>query len=234
MMSIPPKPPPLPLSHKAVFSEQGCLVSGLWWITYLLTFVSLQHWLSRLAHRLDGSLYDEDRRKPTPWWQDVELLVVVVAAILGFWLSFQSQPGIRRAAFALLLLTILDLVNYHARVLWFDDLRPARPDSSPYVWSHRRIVFHAAISLAASVVIFAGFYTFKSDFAGCSATDLLRYSFRTSFALDLRPNYDLLDATQLATSVLFLVVVLATMSSSAYKRRELAPPPEERCEQPGT
>ncbi len=229
-MDIPPKAPPPPLSKKEIFKEQGCLVSALWWVTYLLTFFSFQYCFSRIARRITWAHtpFDQGRKKAKPWWQDTALLIVVAIATGAFFLSFKPQPFVRCLAFVLLILTIVDLLNYHARVLWFDDLRPAIPDSSPYVWSHRRILFHAIISFATVVVIFAGLYTFNSDFAGGSPTGLLGQSFRTSVALDLRPHFGIVDAVQIGVSLFFIVVLLATIASTAYKRKELATPPEDR------
>ncbi len=219
------KESPTPLLEKIeISSRHGCVVLGLWWVSYLLTFISVHYNLSRLARRFHGpnSPYDHEARKAKPWWQDIELLFALVLGSLALLLIFSCGGTAYWAGQLFSMLVLLDLINFHARALWFDDLRPPIPDAATSVWSHRRLLFHAAISFAASIFLFAGFYTLVDRFSGQDFFSLVRRSFRTAATFNLDKSYVFLEALQIGVSIFFLVVVIATVASSAYKRDELA------------
>jgi hypothetical protein len=215
---------PPPLKKNEIFSKHGCLVVGLWWLSYLLTFISIHYNLSRLARRFDGtcSPYDHEEQKAKPWWQDIELLIALILTLVALFLVFLGKGLAYSVGMILSLIVMLDLLNFHARALWFDDLLPPISESATAVWSHRRLLFHAAISFVASVFLFSGFYTLGDKYSDKPFKELVGKSFRTATTLYLGKEYGLIEAIQIAVSIFFLVVVIATVASSAYKRKELA------------
>ncbi len=210
-------------SDPLVLRRHGCLVFIPFKATTWFTKISLIYCFSRLSRRkLFAGTYDRLHRKALPWWQDIALLVAFTLAAMSVWSSWLSQGCTRFLALVPAAYVLIDLTVYYSRVLWFDDLSPAIAGGSPDVWSHRRLLFHSLTGFFASVLIFPGFYHLCSVHWASSYSELLARSYRTSIGLELSKHFTVVDLLQIALTVYFLVVVIATVAAAAYKRREIA------------
>ncbi len=166
--------------------------------------------------------WDQKFEKSAPWWHDIGVLLLVgvtYLAILGAW-SQQGWASVTAWWVAWLLL--VDMLAYHVRVLWFDDLEIRATNEHRKVWSHRRILFQALVNFAQSLCLFAIIYHAYQP--TLSFRTLLQAAFTVATTLT-RPDWlnvpVVLIDLQVCVAIFFLVVVVSVVASIGYNRPEL-------------
>lgn len=195
------------------------------WIVYLLYRIFyLSEWttFTRLWFHFGEFVnktwtYNNGYKKPTPLWHDIGVFLHILFTIL---ISIWHPSNL----FAWYL--IVDMIAYHSRVLWFDDLIPDRTRKQNKVHSHRRILFQSLINLAESIFLFGVLYMNYCVSSLCKA-QIFQASFEVATTLG-RPDSlsscpSWLLNSQIFISIFFLVVVLSVIASAGYKRGEIAP-----------
>jgi hypothetical protein len=210
-------------STREVFGDHGLVVSVLYWITEIASWLSLGHWLRALP-RIDSiqRAVDPKTGKPMAWWQDLVAILYLGATPLAHAMAWGQNSRTACIGSYLAAYLLYDPVVYHIRVLWFDDLKPGIPDSRRGVWSHRRILFLAMAAYVQSIVLFPAIYHRVEQLAEMSQSDLFSRSLSVATSLSLSEPVTSIDLAQLALSLFLLVIVIATTASIAYGRREFA------------
>jgi len=137
-------------------------------------------------------------------------------------LSWGPNLGLRWLGGAFAIYGLIDTLNYHFRVLWFDDLAPEVPRSRIAVWSHRRILFLALIGYLQSILLFAALATPVGALSPPEIQRLLTTSFLTGTLVEVSNSLTLADVLQVFTSFFFLLIAISVMAEIAYGRREVA------------
>jgi hypothetical protein len=207
-----------PLKH------HGFLVALFYWLFgWIRCFLPYYRWF-KLAERIGGEcIYDSEKEKSTPVWQDIYVSIILMLTVLILMLSNWPHWVMLIPCVWIL----LDILVYYLNVLWLDDLER----EEDRVWSHRRILFAAAINFAEMMAIFSILYRVA---AGIPATvwDSLFRSFRTATTLDF-PEAFLISAcnvycahtiwgAQIFYSLFFIVIVIVTLAAMGFKRQEIA------------
>lgn len=229
MMAAPPPSTQTEMSYASledIRHRHGELVWLLYRLSDAISKLSVSHWLRGLPHSKPSlsRWLDSESNKPLPSWQDrvtflPMLALTVLAVSAGFSRSsIMACAGAAIAGYAL----FIDTVNYHVRVLWFDDITPGIPDTQRGVWSHRRILFLAILGYLQSILLFPTACSAISSPRNLPYIDLLRQSFLTATLADVPVDLGTVGALQIFTSLFFLVVVIAVISSSGYERSELS------------
>lgn len=117
---------------------------------------------------------------------------------------------------------LIDTINYHVRVLWFDDITPKIADSRRGVWSSRRILFLAVFGYLQSILLFTAIYPRVNLLAKETFNVILERSFLLATLLDTSHPFTFVDACQALTSLFFLAIVIAVMSGTGYHRSEFS------------
>lgn len=183
--------------------------------TKVLFRLGRSRWLERWA-------YDEESKKVVPWWQDVVVFAHAAATALIVYLGVSASGWVYTVVTFVVWYFFIDMIGYHASVLWFDDLAIGETAEQRMVWSHRRILFQALVNFAESISLFPVLYIEHQP--TLTYYELLNYSFSTAFALArpeslASPNW--LVNAQIVVSAFFLVVVISVVASIAYKRPDL-------------
>jgi len=210
--------------YRDIWQWHGLFAAFFYWLFRLseLTPTRIWLWLPKKIGFLKRLAWNGRFEKATPWWHDIGVLLLVgvtYGAIRGAW-SLQDWLSITARWVAWLLL--VDMLAYHIRVLWFDDLEIRRSNEHRKVWSHRRIFFQALINFAQSLCLFAVLYhTYQPT---VSFRTLLQASFTVATTLT-RPDSlkapTILVDLQVGVAIFFLVVVISVVASIGYNRPEL-------------
>ena len=207
-----------------VFRLHGPLVWFLYWAVRGLSCLTVSHIVRYLPYKLSLLRFVRDTRttKVKAWWQDiasaVPLLMTVLVVRAASGLSVPASRCLQLAAAYL----VFDLTIYHVRVLWFDDIAPGIGDSRRAVWSHRRILFLAIIAFVQSIFLFPAIYWLDPNLRGADYQSLLERSFTTATFTSIARELTAIDVVQVAISLFFLAMVIATTASIAYRRGEVA------------
>lgn len=122
-------------------------------------------------------------------------------------------------------------------MFFFDDLeqteevkpfRRKKKDCGKMVWSHRRLLLQVAIDIVESVLLFAALYKFFSS-ASILICEAFQISFTAAFTLSFMDEFRdkvpwLLWAIQIVFSFYLIVLILTTLASIGFKRKEIADP----------
>ena len=221
---------PMYVSTADMLRYHGVIVAALYWITEVLSWASLGHWLRFLPRRAPiPAALDRRRDKVLPWWQDIVFLFYVLLAISAARFASSQVQSTARIGSWLAAYVIYDSLVYHIRVLWFDDLKPGITDDRRGVWSHRRITFLAVAAYVQAILLFPAVYRLDQGFARFSDSHLLARSFSAATSFSIGEPWRPLDVALVSIALFFLAIVIATTASVAYKRREFAPP-EDKAE----
>lgn len=169
-------------------------------------------------------LWDSTYQKSVSWWQDIGVIVHVLVVYILVKVNLTNIPCINIFLNIIVWYFLVDILAYHVRVLWFDDLAPRESAKKRMVWSHRRIFFQAVANFGESMCLFALLY--QTYLPEKSFWELLKSSFTIATSLsspsviaDAIPF--LLVALQVAVSIFFLVVAARVIASIGYSRPEL-------------
>ena len=169
-------------------------------------------------------LWDGTYQKSVSWWQDLCVIVHVYLVYLLIKVSLNNSPCMNTVLHIIVWYFLVDILAYHIRVLWFDDLAPREPAKKRMVWSHRRIFFQAVVNFGETMCLFAILY--HKYLPEQSFRALLKNSFTIATSLsspcaisDAVPF--LIVALQIAVSIFFLVVAISVIASVGYARPEL-------------
>jgi len=97
------------------------------------------------------------------------------------------------------------------------------PDARRGGSSHRRILFVAIFSFTQSIVLFPSIYRYAPGLSTYNHTTLQERSFSTATLFTLATPVTVVDVIQVSGSLFFLTIMIATMASIAYRRKEFAP-----------
>jgi hypothetical protein len=200
-------------SCKDIFDTHGFIVFLLYLLFRLTDFTTptgLWLLLGKIKC-LSKCCFDDKNNKTKPWWQDIAVLLHALATIL---------VATKYSSHIVSWVLIADMVAYHVRVLWFDDLTPCK---SRKVWSHRRILFQGLINYVESIFLFGVIYAKYCGSSFCK-TQIYQASFKvaTTFTTPDELLYcpAWVGITQVCVSIFFLVVVVSVIASIGYKRKE--------------
>ena len=166
--------------------------------------------------------WDSAHEKSCPWWQDLGVILHITLVYLIVRLAFGTDPSLGSAVEISAWYLLVDIVGYHAGILWFDDLT-GEADLKRKVWSHRRIFFQAVVNLGESICLFAVLY---HGYQGTDFWTLLTGSFEIATTLS-RIDGSLSNvpiwvmSAQVVVSLFFLVVAISVVASIGYARPEL-------------
>ena len=166
--------------------------------------------------------WNEKFQKATPWWHDIGVILLVVVTYLVILSEWNNQYWLSVVARAAAGVLLVDILAYHVRVLWFDDLEIRKTIEHRKVWSHRRILFQAIINFFQSLCLFAVVYHAYQPTAPFRT--LLQASFTVATTLTRPASLNvpaILFDLQVAVSIFFLVVVVSVVASIGYNRPEL-------------
>ncbi len=206
-------------TSKDILHFHGIFVLIFYWIFQFTGYFLYTRLWSKLSKVNLFQARDKAYNKATAWWQDIGVVIHLIITCLvvarGFnWLL----PSIFVLSFALYFL--LDILCYHIRVLWFDDLGIGYNENERMVWSHRRILFQAIVNFAETILIFAVIY--RAYINGCFS-QILQKSFSIATTLnkgDFSAPIWIVNC-QILISIFFLVVVISEISSIGYSRPEI-------------
>jgi hypothetical protein len=211
-------------SWKDLLDRHGPIVLIGYYASRLIELATPTPLLARLARApgLKTTAVDGDGRA-RPWWQDLVLVLLAVVIAMVTFLASPPRPTAPLVACVALYL-LLDIVSYHARVLWFDDLQPGRAWRQLAVLSHRRLFFQAVINFVETVFLFAVLY--RLDDPMRAPGDLYQASLTIALTFARPEHFEALSpcvvTIQIAVSVFFLVTVISIVSAKGYAREELA------------
>ena len=216
-----------PYPYKApsdIFARHGLIVFILYYVTEVASWASVGHWLRYLPRKIPwlGFALDANFNTVKAWWQDTVVLALLLLTPLAGSIACDPQPASAYAGRFLSIYLLFDAVIYDIRVLWFDDLKPGLPKYRRGVWSHRRILFLATFGYAQSIILFPSLYQQVPNLSTSSHTSLLERSFSTATLLSLNSPLTSVDVIQVAVSLFFLAIVIATTASIAYHRQEFS------------
>ncbi|MCJ7545731.1 MAG: hypothetical protein MUP30_02715 [Deltaproteobacteria bacterium] len=209
----------------------GLFVAFFYWLFRLSKLTPYRIWLwfpekipekIGFLKRFKRFAWNARFEKATPCWHDMGVILLVgltCGAILGSW---SQQNWLSIAAWWVAWLLLVDMLAYHIRVLWFDDLEIGRSSEYLKVWSHRRIFFQALINFIQSLCLFAVFYHRYKPTE--SFWTLLQTSFTIATTLtqpDSLKALAILVDLQVGVAIFFLVVVISVVASIGYNRPEL-------------
>jgi len=210
-------------SSKDILRHHGWIVLVLYWMTEVISWLSIGHWLRQIPRLASGSFgLETSPDKVKAWWQDCVFGAYLILAAISFSISWNPKAAISCLGSWLAVYVIFDSVIYHLRVLWFDDLKPGIDDSTRGVWSHRRITFLAIIGYAQSILLFSSIYRLDPSHSLQSKQDLLSRAFSTATSLSVPGTPSALDRALICLTLFYLAIVIATTASVAYKRKEFA------------
>jgi len=162
--------------------------------------------------------------KTKPIWQDLIVLIIVfLVTILCL-----SAHTIKDLCWSFPLVAgylLGDMLTYHAKVLWFDDLRPNLLWQDLRVCSHRRTLFQGLINFVESIFLFGILYRYYGHIDNQQAIYRESFKVATTFSSEIlkAPSLQVLVIIQVAVSLFFLAFVISIISSVSYTRKELAP-----------
>lgn len=129
--------------------------------------------------------------------------------------------------YILIVYFLLDIICYHSRVLWFDDLDPTKKPDELKVWSHRRILFQAIINFAESILLFAVLYHQFDEESRLCFRQTVQKSFEIAASLqhsiELRFVPYFWTNLQIIISLFFFIIVISIIASVGYSRDEISP-----------
>jgi hypothetical protein len=212
-------------TSRDIFDHHGLIVFLLYWVTEIASWLSLSHWLRALPRILPcGFAFDTVSKTVKPWWQDIVfLLFFVLLTPLAVSKAWNPRPETAVYGFVLSIYLLFDTIVYHLRILWFDSLQPGISDARRGVSSHRRILFVAIFSFTQSIVLFPSIYRYVPGLSTENHTKLQERSFSTATLFNLTTPITVVDVIQVSVSLFFLTIMIATMASIAYRRKEFAP-----------
>jgi len=169
-------------------------------------------------------LRDDTYNKSKTWWQDIGVLFHVGLVYLLIRVGFNSNSYLSTYAHIAACYFLADILGFHVRVLWFDDLAPREPAKKRKVWSHRRLFFQAVVNFGETICLFTLFYRIYQPMQ--PFRKLLKSSFTIATSLSSPEGFSnavpfLLIALQVAVSIFFLVVAIGVIASIGYARPEL-------------
>ncbi len=171
-------------------------------------------WLRRFTAR-DGW--------PKPWWQDVAVLLILLVTVGLAAITFLRTPSAGVAFLASFFL--VDMVAYHARVLWFEGLEPGRSWDQRRELGERQLLFHTSFNFFESILLFGVLY----ERGGCLRQPPPEvYSASFTVATTLRAPETLsgcggLVIAQVLLSLFFSAVIISHLASAASARHKLSP-----------
>jgi hypothetical protein len=217
---------PLYSDLAAVLRYHGLFVVFFYLLFRLFGCFSLTRILLTLPVKCEWSwLADIHLRKSKPWWQDVVIFLFALSTISVICLCGSSYDALvygLNLSWIGSLYILFDMVVYHTRVLWLDDLQPGRTAIANMVWSHRRVVLQAVINFTESIFLFSLFYRSCST-GGNDFWQSVAHSFSVATTLSPAGVEKCVTWPQICLSVFFLVVVISVVAASGYGREELAP-----------
>lgn len=205
----------------------GPIVAFLYWVFgWLRCILPYFLWFKFAEFIKKECIYDSDKKKSKPVWQDIHVLIIAILIAL-IWICgcpyFITLP--------LSLWILLDIFVYYANALRFDDLQPEE-NRDNRVWSHRRSVIVAVINFLETIVLFSILYRI---IAAVPATALHSFfcSFRIATTFDFCYEMFLNSARnphiayiiwslQICFSLFFIVIVIAILAAIGFKRKEIA------------
>jgi len=216
--------PPRPIrTPRALLRRHGVLIYALYYLSEFVSWASIGHWLRWLPRGVPALAIAFDRKedKVAASWQDA--VSVFMLAWTPFIVSTVDDPRWCISSLSPILAgyVIYDALIYHVRVLWFDDLTPGSSAARSRVWSHRRIVFIAVANFVQSIFLLAVLQRASVAFAHTPYPQLLARSFTTATLLSAPDSLTAVDTFQIGISVFYLVIVIATTASVAYRRQEV-------------
>jgi hypothetical protein len=208
-----------------ILDRHGLIILVLYWVTEIVSWLSLGHWLRALPRKMSifSFAFDATLGIVKAWWQDmIFLLTLILLTPLAVTMAWNSNPCLALLGTFFSGYFLFDAIIYHVRVLWFDDLQPGIPNSRRGVSSHRRILFVAIFSFIQSIFLFSSLYRGVSELPDRSYISLLQRSFSTATLLSLASPVTIVDVVQVSVSLFFLAIVIAVMASIAYSRPEFS------------
>jgi len=211
------------LSTGQIFRQHGMVSFILYWLTGVLSLLSASFWARWLPDTLPliGRTHDPETGKRYPALQDGVFLLSLVLTPLAIRLAWADIRTASAGCFLSAFL-IFDSLSRHVRIMWFDDLEPNVPGVRRKVWSHRRILFLAILSYAQSIPLFSSLLHTAPLLRARPFQFLMDRSLGTATLLSLPDVITSLDILQIAVSLFYLAIVVATTASVAYKRGEAA------------
>lgn len=206
----------------------GLFATVAYWLFRVFRYTPSRIWfglpkkISCLRRR--AWIWNEEFEKATPSWHDIGVLLLIGVTCAVTWGAWSQQDWLNVAAWWITWLLLIDMIAYHASVLWFDDLGIRQTDKHRKVWSHRRIMFQALLNFAQSICLFAVLY--HSYHSTVPFRPLLHDSFTVATSLTRADSLPVSVPTilvdlQVCVAIFFLVVVISVVASIGYNRPEL-------------
>ena len=201
------------------------LTFTFWWLNYLRAYPCS-------CLRKKSWIWDdrEDKKKTTPCWQDLGVLIVllltVIVSLFGLYFLGVSSPY-SKGIVVLTVWILLDIIIYHVNMLWFDELEMQLEwDKEAKIWSYRRVFFQAIFNFAESIILFGILYRLLGHIQ-CIQKAIFS-SFVTAMTFDC--PFDVQDpfvirilwAVQISLSFFLILIVFATILSARPSRGEVA------------
>jgi len=135
-----------------VITQEGLIVTVFYFLFGVIRIITFTYIWYRLLAPMFAFAWDPEKKKSTPWWQDLGILVHFLATVIVYCAGSQTIP----CWIPVYLMT--DSFVYQSNVLWFDAIEFGLRGVEKKVWSARRIFFQAAVNFAESILLFAVLY----------------------------------------------------------------------------
>ena len=226
--------------RKSPRKHHGIIFAFFYRIFGTIRWFTLRHLFIRFLPRVFDKecIYDHCKKKSKPWWQDLWILIHLGFAILLFYCSGYCSLGDtfwKDPFFLFAIYLVADIFVFDTNMFFFDDLEQME-EVKPFwrrkkswnkmVWSHRRLLFQVAIDIVESVLLFAVLYKIFSS-ASILIYEAFQISFTAAFTLGFMDQFRnkvpwLLWAIQIVFSFYLIVLILTTLASIGFKRKEIA------------
>lgn len=213
-------------NYHDILSRHGLFVAFGYWLSRLSRYCTPTRLLFRLpkmkCFQQHTRIWNKKYKKATPIWHDIGVLILAVLTAFILIMAFSENICLSVAAWWIAWYLLIDMIIFHASVLWFDDLGIKQTTEHKKVWSHRRILFQAFLNFLESIALFAAIYhPFQAEFPFLK---LAQSSFDVATTLtrpDSLSDHAILVDLQVGTSIFFLVVVVSVLASISYNRHEI-------------
>jgi len=226
--------------RKSPRKHHGIIFASIYLLCGFIRWFTLRHFFIRFLPKVFNKecIYDHCKKKSKPWWQDSCIFVHLIFAVLLFYCSGYCSLGNtlwKELFFWVAIYLLADIFVFDTNMFFFDDLEQME-EVKPFwrrkkswnkmVWSHRRLLFQVAIDIVESVLLFAVLYKIFSS-ASILIYEAFQISFTAAFTLGFMDQFRnkvpwLLWAIQIVFSFYLIVLILTTLASIGFKRKEIA------------
>ena len=226
--------------RKSPRKHHGIIFAFFYRIFGTIRWFTLRHLFIRFLPRVFDKecIYDHCKKKSKPWWQDLWILIHLGFAILLFYCSGYCSLGDtfwKDPFFLFAIYLVADIFVFDTNMFFFDDLEQTEEVKPLWwkgkcwdkmVWSHRRLLLQIVIDIVESVLLFAVLYKIFST-TSISIREAFQISFTAAFTLSFIEQFRnkvpwLLWAIQIVFSFYLIVLILTTLASIGFKRKEIA------------